>query len=98
MAASGRLPSKSNSSKRCWLPWVIVVSLSAVILSGFVIMFWITSPVIRSSTGPPPPMQIVDIPDGATFRLVAALLEHERMIPSRLGFLLLGRLTLADRH
>src|SRR5690349_782161 len=61
-------------------------------------MLWITSPVVRSSTGIPPPIQIVEIPDGATFRQVAALLQQEHVIPSRLGFLLLGRLTSADRH
>jgi UPF0755 protein len=61
-------------------------------------MLWITAPVARSSTGTAPSIQIVDIPDGSTFRQVAALLERERLIPSRLGFLLLGRLTLADRR
>ena len=83
---------------RRWLPWVIIASLSVLILSGVLIMLWITSPMIRSSTGASPPIQIVEIPDGASFRQVAALLEYERVIPSRLGFLLLGRLTLADRH
>jgi UPF0755 protein len=61
-------------------------------------MLWITAPVARSSTGTAPSIQIVDIPDGSTFRQVTALLERERLIPSRLGFLLLGRLTLADRR
>jgi UPF0755 protein len=61
-------------------------------------MLWITAPVARSSTGTAPSIQIVDIPDGSTFRQVAALVERERLIPSRLGFLLLGRLTLADRR
>jgi len=83
---------------RRWLPWAIIASLSVLILSGILIMLWITNPVIRSSTGASPLIQIVEIPDGATFRQVASLLEHERVIPSRLGFLLLGRLTLADRH
>jgi UPF0755 protein len=83
---------------RRWLPWVIIASFSVLILSGFLIMLWITSPVVRTSTGTPPPIQIVEIPDGATFRQVAALLQQEHVIPSRLGFLLLGRLTLADRH
>ena len=81
---------------RRWWPWIIIASLSIVILSGFLVMLWITSPVLRSTTAPA--IQIVEIPDGSTFRQVAALLEKERLIPSRVGFLLLGRLTLADRR
>jgi UPF0755 protein len=83
---------------RRWWPWIIIASLSVVILSGVLVIWWITSPVLRSSTGTEPPIRIVDIPDGSTFRQVAVLLEKERLIPSRLGFLLLGRLTLADRR
>ena len=83
---------------RRWLPWVIIASLSVLILSGFLVMLAITSPVVRSSPSTPPPLQTVEIPDGSTFRQVAALLEKEHLIPSRLGFLLLGRLTLADRR
>lgn len=82
---------------RRWLPWIFA-SFGVLILSGFLAILWITAPVARSSTGTAPPIQIVDIPDGSTFRQVAALLERERLIPSRLGFLLLGRLTLADRR
>ncbi len=59
-------------------------------------MLWMTSPVDRSATVPA--IHLVEIPDGSTFRQVAALLERERLIPSRVGFLLLGRLTLADRR
>jgi UPF0755 protein len=77
-------------------PWIIIASLTVVILSGFLVMVWMTSPVDRSATAPP--IHLVEIPDGSTFRQVAALLERERLVPSRVGFLLLGRLTLADRR
>ncbi|MBI3604072.1 MAG: endolytic transglycosylase MltG [Nitrospirae bacterium] len=40
----------------------------------------------------------VDIPEGATFRHVAALLEQEHLIASQWGFLLLGKLTGVDRR
>ncbi|WP_447972637.1 endolytic transglycosylase MltG [Nitrospira sp. Kam-Ns4a] len=40
----------------------------------------------------------VDVPDGATFRDVAALLEREGLLASRWPFLLLGKLQGADRR
>ncbi len=40
----------------------------------------------------------VDVPDGATFRDVAALLEKEGLLASRWPFLLLGKLQGADRR
>lgn len=42
--------------------------------------------------------QIIMVPEGASFRYIATLLEKERLIRSRWGFLLLGRITSSDRR
>jgi len=43
-------------------------------------------------------VKTVEVPEGATFRQVAALLQQERLLKSRWGFLLLGKLTSSDRR
>jgi UPF0755 protein len=56
---------------------------------------WTEEPVVPAEKRPP--SKIVLIPDGATFQQVAALLEHERLIRSRLAFILRGRYQSVDR-
>lgn len=49
----------------------------------------------------PPGLGVVrtlDIPEGATFRQAAELLQRERLLKHRWGFLLLGKLTASDRR
>lgn len=46
----------------------------------------------------PPPVQLIDIPDGATLRQVAVLLEREDLIRSEWGFVALGKLVWAERR
>lgn len=42
-------------------------------------------------------VRVVDVPEGASFRQVAALLERERLLAGQWGFLLLGKLSGVDR-
>jgi UPF0755 protein len=79
--------------KRRLTPVLIGVALCA---AGFAGYQWMTQPL--ASQGDPGPVRIVDIPEGATFRQVATLLEQEGIIGSRWAFLLLGKLAFADRR
>jgi UPF0755 protein len=81
------------------LPWIVLIIILLIGITVSAIATWMMAPLVhpsRSST--PPELRIVDIPDGSTFRQVASLLEKEQIIASRWGFLLLGRLTWADRR
>ncbi|HEV8540637.1 MAG TPA: endolytic transglycosylase MltG [Nitrospiraceae bacterium] len=69
---------------------------AALCIVGFAGYHWMTTPLIPY--GDPGPSRIVDIPEGSTFRQVAILLEKEGMIASQWAFLLLGKLTRADRR
>lgn len=75
---------------------VILSVLTVLILAAFQWVRWVTAPV----TEPPaqPISRTVDIPEGATLRQVADLLEVKGLIHSSLGFLTLGKLVLADRR
>jgi peptidoglycan lytic transglycosylase G len=85
----------ARTMTRRHLPWLVIGTLCLVALAGSFIMVWLTSPV--ASVSEPSP-RLVAIPEGATFRQVAALLEQHHVIRSRLGFTLLGKLTSADRR
>jgi len=65
-------------------------------LAGVLVLQWITSPAADPLTNPP--LQTIDIPDGSTFRYTSALLANKQIVSTRWGFLLLGRLTQADRR
>ena len=78
--------------KRVLAPVLVVAALCAAGIAGFQ---WMTEPL--SPPGAPGPVKIIDIPDGASFRQVAALLKREGVIASQWAFLLLGKLTAADR-
>lgn len=73
------------------------VLAAAILCAGGIAAYqWMTEPLAPpGSTGP---VKIIDIPDGASFRQVAALLKKEGVIASQWAFLLLGKLTLADRR
>ena len=56
---------------------------------------WAEGPVIPAQERPP--STIVVIPDGSTFQYVVSLLERERLIKSRMAFVLFGKFQSADR-
>lgn len=63
---------------------------------GFGTFQWLTTvPVDPLGQGQ---VKSLEVPEGVTFRQVAALLEHEGLLRSQWGFLLLGKLTLAERR
>lgn len=69
---------------------VVVIALGIV---GF--QWLVMAPVDLLGQGV---VKSVDVPEGATFRQVAALLRRERLLRSQWGFLLLGKLTLSERR
>jgi UPF0755 protein len=77
--------------------WLTPMLVGAVICSAGVAGYrWMmATSADRADQGT---VRIIDIPEKATFRQVAALLERERLITSRWGFLLLGKLASADRR
>lgn len=81
---------------RRWLPWIVIATLGGIVLIGMLVMQWLTSPAAQPSANPS--IRTIEIPDGATFRQVSALLAKEHIVASRWSFLLLGRLTQADRR
>src|SRR6476659_4247833 len=85
----------ARTMTRRHLPWFVIGTLCVVALAGFFFMVWLTSPV--ASVSEPSP-RLVEIPEGASFRQVAALLEQRQVIRSRFAFTLLGKLTSADRR
>jgi UPF0755 protein len=77
---------------RQWIPWIAAVC--AAFLLAFVGLQWMLRPLSPS----PQPVHLVVIPEGASFRQVAVMLEQEHLIRSRWSFELLGRLTWSDRR
>jgi UPF0755 protein len=82
--------------RRRLLTWMGAILLG-MITAAYLVNAWMFSPLV-STSGVGPPVRVVDIPEGASFRQVATLLEKEQLIASRWGFLLLGKLTSADRR
>ncbi|MBD0305621.1 MAG: endolytic transglycosylase MltG [Nitrospiraceae bacterium] len=79
-------------------PWIVLIVIVVIGITVSAVATWMLAPLVSAPRSALPPVQIVDIPDGATFRQVADLLKNERLIASRWGFLLLGKLTWADRR
>ncbi|MGH7165165.1 MAG: endolytic transglycosylase MltG [Nitrospiraceae bacterium] len=77
-----------------WIPWIGAVCVT--FLAACIGLQWMFRPL--SASPQPQPIHLVVIPDGATFRQVAMMLEHEHLIRSRWPFELLGRLTWSDRR
>ena len=85
----------ARTMTRRHLPWLVIGALGLAALAGSFLMLWMTSPF--SSISDPSP-RFVEIPEGASFRQAAALLEQKQVIRSRFAFMLLGKLTSADRR
>ena len=64
-------------------------------MAAYQVIRWAEGPAVPSQEHPP--SKIVVIPDGATFQQVAALLERERLIKSRVVFVLFGKSQSAER-
>ncbi|MBI4400955.1 MAG: endolytic transglycosylase MltG [Nitrospirae bacterium] len=82
--------------KRGLAPWLIIAMVCVAGGVGYwgvrVMVEPLATPTGHNLT------RTIDIPEGTTLRQVATLLENERLIASRWGFLLLGKLTWADRR
>ena len=87
---------------RALTPWLLATTVCVVGLAGYGgyrIVQWMFAPLAaQAGLQPAENLRIVIIPEGATLRQVAALLERERLIASRWGFLLLGKWQSADRR
>lgn len=78
---------------------LLAVAVVAGALAAYLGFQWLLAPVAPVPDGTPPPQStILEIPEGMTLRQLAARLEQERLIRSQLAFMLLGKLTRADRH
>ncbi len=69
--------------------------MAALGVAAYQTIRWAEGPVIPAQEHPP--SKVVVIPDGSTFQHVAALLERERLIKSRIAFVLIGKFQSADR-
>jgi UPF0755 protein len=87
---------------RALAPWLLTATVFAVAIAGYQgyrTAQWMLAPLAPPTDSPPhDALRIVTIPEGATLKHVASLLEREGLIPSRWGFLLLGKVKSADRR
>jgi UPF0755 protein len=74
---------------------VLVFAAAALGTAAYLIIKWAEGPAVSARLNPP--SKVVTIPDRFSFQQVAALLERERLIKSRLAFVLMGRFQSADR-
>ena len=74
---------------------VLLIAVAALGIAAYQIIKWAQEPAVPARLRPP--SKIVSIPDRSTFQQVAALLEREELIKSRLAFVWLGRFQSADR-
>lgn len=74
----------------------LLLGLAVLCAAGGGLWQWATT----SSVDPPGlgVVRTLDIPEGATFRQVAELLQGARLLTHQWGFLLLGKLTASDRR
>jgi len=77
-------------------PLLILAILGALALTVYQGLLWMTAPVSNPSVQPPP--RIVLIPEGATLRQVAVLLEQAGVIRNRGSLLTLGKIAAAERR
>jgi UPF0755 protein len=68
---------------------------AALGIAGYQVIKWAEGPAVPARLNPP--NQLIRIPDRASFQQVAALLEREQLIKSRIAFVWMGRLQSADR-
>ena len=74
---------------------LLLVVIAVLGVAAYQIIKWAQGPVVPPEQHPP--SKVVVIPDGSTFQQIAALLERERLIKSRVAFVLIGRSQSADR-
>jgi UPF0755 protein len=73
----------------------LLIAGAALGVAAYQIIRWAEGPAIPARLHPP--SQVITIPDRSTFQQVAALLERERLIKSRMAFVWLGRFRSVDR-
>lgn len=74
---------------------ILLLAVAALGIAAYQIIKWAEAPAVPARLHPP--SRVVTIPDRSTFQQVAALLEQEGLIKSRLAFVWLGRFQSADR-
>lgn len=74
---------------------ILLLAVAALGIAAYQIVKWAEAPAVPARLHPP--SRVVTIPDRSTFQQVAALLEQEGLIKSRLAFVWLGRFQSADR-
>src|SRR6476619_6309853 len=74
---------------------VLLVTAAVLGVAAYQVLKWAQEPAVPARLRPP--SKTVTIPDRSTFQPVAALLEREELIRSRLVFVWLGRYQSADR-
>jgi UPF0755 protein len=74
---------------------VLLIVAAGLGIAAYQVVKWAQEPAVSARLRPP--SKTVIIPDRSTFHQVAALLEREELIKSRLAFVWLGRFQAADR-
>src|SRR6187549_3040895 len=74
---------------------VLLIVVAALGIAAYQVIKWAQEPAIPARLRPP--SKVVIIPDRSSFQQVAALLEREEIIRSRLAFVWLARYQSADR-
>ncbi|HET8721236.1 MAG TPA: endolytic transglycosylase MltG [Nitrospira sp.] len=74
---------------------VVLITAAALGMAAYQTIKWAQEPAVSPRLRPP--SKTVTIPDRSSFQQVAALLEREELIRSRLAFVWLGRFQAADR-
>lgn len=79
--------------------WLIALVLCLAGIAGYLAAQLLLLPLVdQTRASEPPAVRIILVSEGTTFRQLASMLEHERLIASQWGFEILGRLTWADRR
>lgn len=73
-----------------------VIGIVTVLVAGGAAAQWLLAPAVDPASEPP--MRAVEIPEGAPLQQVAGLLRDKGLIRTRAGFVLLAKLTGADRR
>lgn len=74
---------------------LVLVCVGFCVAGAWLFQWATTATVDRPGQGVP---KTIEIPEGATFRQVAALLQREHLLWNQWGLLLLGKLTASDRR
>jgi UPF0755 protein len=81
-----------------WLWIATVCAIGLVGYAGYWAVRGMLVPLAPGAAATPEALHIITIPEGATLRQFAALLEREQLVRSRRAFVLLGKLTNAERR